>query len=298
MSESFMIIDEFQKGLLFMDLGKPTHISLSTYDIDMTLFMTEFYEPDIEYDIWYWLSNHTMKLPENVHLHQLNNNHCKFWYIQTPTTVRLIITSCNITYSMTHGCLQSYYSLTCPRSLETLSGSNCTSFNDSTMYKSRETTAKSIGKDYTGSWHRDNRIPKSCKSFFQIFDVTLDANVLKTLQSRVLYNIPNKYNGIENWYMQQSELIIDANNLNLAYLDNIKRTLFIRTELPPSVNTIICYFRTDYTSPRLTVQKEPYKAVYHYKLYMSGNTLLLSSNNFSFHHKQNYELGVLLPINH
>lgn len=304
MNENFMIIDEFQKGLLFIGLDKPEHITLSTYDIDMTLFISEFYEPDIEYDIWYWLSTHQMNLPSNVHLHQLNNNHCKFWYIQTSTTVRLVITSCNITYSMVHGCLQSYYSLTCKRS--SLSSSSTMSpitnaITTPTVRDPSKCTFRSFGKGYDPSrdqYHDQSRdqLPKSCKPFFEIFNLTLDPNILKILNSRILYNIPNKCNAIENWYLKQTNLIIDANNINMSYLDTIQRTIIIKTELPPSVGTIVCYYRTDFSSPRLNVQKEQYKSVYHYKLYANDDTLLLSSNNFSFHHKLNYELGVLIPL--
>ena len=92
------ITSEFQLGLILMELDKPVHITFSTYDLDVTLFVMEFYDPLIEYDIWYWTLTRPMnEIPFNVHLHQLNNNHCKFWYIETKKSVRLIITSCNLT---------------------------------------------------------------------------------------------------------------------------------------------------------------------------------------------------------
>ena len=55
MDETFVLIDEFTLGLVLADLEKPVHITLTTYDLDMTLFMSEFYDPDVTYDIWYWL---------------------------------------------------------------------------------------------------------------------------------------------------------------------------------------------------------------------------------------------------
>lgn len=256
MDEIVMITEEFQKGLLLADLGTPLHITLSTYDIDLTLFMAEFYEPDTVYDIWYWLSTRPLQLPHNVHLHQLNNNHCKFWYIETRDSIRLVITSCNITYSMVHGCFQSYYSLTC-----------------------KNTHNKAIGK---------------CSRFFQIFGLVLDNELITHIDGRLVYNIPNSYNGIELWYRKQNHLVIDANNANLAYLDDLERTVCVRTDIPPSANTIVCYYRSDHISKNLTLVKSPFTALFHYKLYRSKSQLLVSSNNFSFHHKANYELGIII----
>lgn len=254
MDETFMLIDEFTLGLTLADLEKPTHITLTTYDLDMTLFMAEFYDPDIEYDVWYWLATRQRRIPDNVHLHQLNNLHCKFWYIKTPRQARLIITSTNITYQMVHGCLQSYYACTAP-----------------------------LSKSHTTN-----------HPFFAIFNVDLEEPLLSRVGARLVYNIPNKCNAIEKWYLAQKSLTVDANNINLAYLDGIKRKVLIRSELPPAVSTIVCYYRLDHTSPNLTILSQPYATLYHYKLYASDTALLVTSNNFSYHHKLNYELGIIL----
>ena len=261
-----MLIDEFTLGLVLADLENPVHITLTTYDLDMTLFMSEFYDPDVTYDIWYWLVTKQRVLPDNVHIHQLNNLHCKFWHIQTPRQARLIITSTNITYQMVHGCLQSYYSCTVPLS------------------KSHNTASHHPGEYHPGEYH----------PFFSIFNVDLEEPLLSSIGSRLLYNIPNKCNAIEKWYMAQKSLTIDANNINLTYLDPLKRTIYIRSQLPPAVSTIICYYRLDHTSPNLVLNSQPYSALYHYKLYASDTTLLITSNNFSYHHKLNYELGILI----
>ncbi len=272
MDETFMLIDEFTLGLTLADLEKPTHITLTTYDLDMTLFMAEFYDPDIEYDVWYWLATRQRTLPENVHLHQLNNLHCKFWYIKTPGQARLIITSTNITYQMVHGCLQSYYACTAPLSKS-------------------HTTNHHSGNHPTGN-HPTGNHPSH--PFFAIFNVDLEEPLLSRVGARLVYNIPNKCNAIEKWYLAQKSLTVDANNINLAYLDGIKRKVLIRSELPPAVSTIVCYYRLDHTSPNLTILSQPYAALYHYKLYAADNTLLVTSNNFSYHHKLNYELGIIL----
>ena len=132
------ITSEFQFGLLLINLDKPTKITISTYDIDLTLFILEFYDPEIEYHIYYWLKFRDIDLPSNVHLHQLNNNHCKFWYIQTNSLNRLIITSCNLTNMMIHDCYQSFFSITCPK---------CDKFN--------------VNKNYISTY----------KQFFDIFNI-------------------------------------------------------------------------------------------------------------------------------
>ena len=162
---------------------------------------------------------------------------------------------------MVHGCLQSYYSCTVPLS------------------KSHNTVGH-----HPGEYH----------PFFSIFNVDLEEPLLSFIGSRLLYNIPNKCNAIEKWYMAQNSLTIDANNINLTYLDPLKRTIYIRSQLPPAVSTIICYYRLDHTSPNLILNSQPYSELYHYKLYASDNTLLITSNNFSYHHKSNYELGILI----
>ena len=166
------IISEFQYGLLIMNLDKPKRITISTYDLDLTLFILEFYDPDIEYNIYYWLKIKDLNLPPNVHLHQLNNNHCKFWYIETNLYTRLIITSCNLTNCMIHDCLQSFCSITSLKS---------------------------------NNLNNDSNYINTLKQFFDIFNINLDYNLFKKLENKIIFNIPNKINGIEKWLKSQNE---------------------------------------------------------------------------------------------
>ena len=299
MDETFMLVDEFQAGLLLADMDKPTRITISTYDIDMTLFMTEFYEPTITYDIWYWLSTRPCEVPRNVRLHQLNNNHCKFWYIESARYVRLVITSCNLTYQMVHGCQQSYYAITVARRLPI--GEDAHSVHKARI-SAQDRAAHTTAQDTAHRAYnmRAERRPSAstvqCAQFFAIFAVDLEESLLAALCDRLVYNIPNRCNGIERWFMRQTALVVDANNVNMAYLDNIPRTIYIRTEVPPSVSTVVCYYRLDHSSRTLTVRKSEYSCFFHYKLYFSNSQLLVTSNNFSYHHKLNYELGIIIQL--
>lgn len=253
------ITPEFQIGLILMELDEPIHITFSTYDLDMTLFVMEFYSPDIEYDIWYWILIKPMnEIPFNVHLHQLNNNHCKFWYIETKRYTRLVITSCNLTNQMIHECFQSYCSITRERSEK---------------YK--------LGRE-------------PVNKFFSIFGVELDYNIFQAVKDKIVFNIPNEFNGIELWYKKQHDIIIDCNNLNLNYLKEIKKTFIIRQPIPPTVSNIVCYYSMNYKSDKVTTVELPFIKLFHYKLYYTDKCVLLSSNNFSFNHKNNFELGILI----
>jgi len=253
------ITSEFQLGLLLIELDKPVHITFSTYDLDVTLFVMEFYDPLIEYDVWYWTLTRPMnEIPFNVRLHQLNNNHCKFWYIETKKSVRLVVTSCNLTNQMIHDCFQSYCSITCDRS-----GSVKT---------------------------EENGVIR----FFNIFNVKLDENMFKLIKDRIVFNIPNEINGIEMWYKRQRELFIDCNNVNLNYLKDIKKTFLIRKPVPPSVSNIVCYYSLNYKSDKVTTVERPFIKLFHYKLYYTDKCVLISSNNFSFNHKNNIELGIIV----
>jgi len=254
------ITPEFNLSMILMDLDKPIKITFSTYDLDMTLFFYEFYDPNIQYDIWYWFSIRNMSLPNNVHLHQLNNNHCKFWYIETKSFIRFILTSTNITYQMVHDCLQSICSFTCKKS------SSCKSIEYNNYFK----------------------------QFFDIFGIEMDLNMFNLLKDKLLFNIPNKLNGIERWLSTRNSLIIDSNNVNLTYLPNINKKILIRTEIPPNFSSIVCYYRLDYKSIKNLLIKIKYSKLFHYKLYYSNDSILISSNNFSFNHKMNYELGIII----
>ena len=255
------ITQEFQIGLLMINLEKPKRITISTYDIDLTLFILEFYDPDVEYEIYYWLKTRDLNLPDNVHLHQLNNNHCKFWYIETTSFVRLIITSCNITNSMIHDCFQSFCSFT---------------------------TIKS------DKINNDQNYIKTLKQFFDIFNISLDYNMFRKVENRIIFNIPNKINGIEKWYMCQKHLTIDTNNINFNYLPNISKDIIVRTEVPPSYSNIICYYSMEKNSSMNKIINQKFYKLFHYKLYYTDKCVLLSSNNFSYNHKNNYELGIIL----
>lgn len=255
------ITSEFQFGLLMINLDKPKRITISTYDIDLTLFILEFYDPDIEYHIYYWLKIKDLVLPKNVHLHQLNNNHCKFWYIETNSFNRLIITSCNLTHSMVHDCYQSFCSFTCP------------------VY---------------GRINNDHVYQKTYKQFFDIFNINLDYNLFKQLENKLVFNIPNRVNGIERWFMSQKSIIIDSNNVSFNYLPKLEKTIVVRDEVPPSYSSIICYYSLEKNSNLNKIFHCKFEKLFHYKLYYTDKYVLLSSNNFSFNHKNNYELGIVL----
>ena len=255
------ITSEFQKGLLFINFEKPDKIILSTYDIDLTLFILEFYEPDISYDIYYWIkTNEPSFLPSNINLHQLNNNHCKFWYIENKKQIRFIITSANITNIMIHNCLQSFCSITCNKSKE---------FNNNLNYIT------------------------TFKQFFDIFNITLDYNLFQLLEKKLLFNIPNKINCIEKWFLSQKNLLIDCNNINFSYLPQLSKTFIVRDEIPPNYSSIISYFYKNHNEKNKIV-KINFNKLFHYKLYYSDRCVLLSSNNFSYNYKNNFELGILL----
>lgn len=256
------IISEFQIGLILNNLDKPNKIIISTYDIDLTLFILEFYDPNIDYYIYYWIKINDLNLPKNIHLIQLNNNHCKFWYIETKKFIRFIITSSNLTNLMVHNCLQSYYSITVKNSNK----------------------LANLDKNYNQSF----------KQFFDIYNLILDYNLYKELENKLLFNIPNKINLIEKWYKLQKNLIIDCNNINLNYLPNINKKIIIRTEIPPNLSNIICYYSFDKISNKNQIINIKFNKLFHYKLYYTDKCVLLSSNNFSYNHKKNLELGIII----
>lgn len=257
------IISEFQIGMIMIGLNKPKKIIISTYDLDLTLFLLEFYDPDIEYDIWYCLIiNKINNIPFNIHLHNLNNNHCKFWYIESNNKIRMIITSTNLTNLMVHNCLQSFCSITVNNS-----NKKALEIND---YKN------------------------NLKQFFDIFNIELELNIFKELNNKIIFNIPNKCNGIEKWFKLQKEIIIDVNNINGNYLKEIKKKLIIRNNLPKN-NYLICYYNIENNKNINTeIINIPFNKNFHYKLYYSNKYVLLSSNNFSYNHKKNFELGILI----
>ena len=48
------LVRDIQIGMLLIDLERPLSIVISTFDLDIDLFLTEFYDARIEYTIWYW----------------------------------------------------------------------------------------------------------------------------------------------------------------------------------------------------------------------------------------------------
>ena len=264
------IIDDFQIGMCLINMEKPNKIIISTFDLDLSLFLIEFYNPDIEYEIFYWyiLNDKDITIPSNLNLHQKERNHCKFWYIINDKQVRFILTSCNLTYGMLHNCLQSFVSFTVDKSDKW----NETEFaNDLIYYK------------------------KTLFPFFNLFNINLDYNLFKLLKNKLIYNIPGYYNGIEKWYLNQKHLFIDCNNITGNYLNDRNKTLIIRQAIPPNFSKIICYYSLDKINIKNTnLNSIPFNYVFHYKLYYSNDSILISSNNFSFNYKMNYELGIII----
>ena len=259
------IVRDIQIGLFLIDLEKPKSITISTFDFDLTLFMTELYNADIDYDIWYWYMNDfngqkidlcSFTIPNNVKLHQLERNHAKFWYITTRNQVRFILTSANVTYGMMHNCLQSIVSVT--------------------------TDLSKVGKD------------PNLDRFFSIYNINLDCNIIKLLKNRLIYNIPFEWNGIERWLSCQSDLLVDCNNATISYLPMVNKKILIRSQIPTSASKIVTYYNLDKIIPSTSIISSDYKEMFHYKLYYTPMCVLVSSSNFSYNHKMNLELGILI----
>ena len=274
MDASF-IVSDIQIGLIMIGLERPVHVTMSTFDLDLTLFATEYYDPVNTYDLWYWYLEgdyNTSNIPPNVHLHQLEKNHAKFWYIENETHSRLIVTSANMTRYMMHGCLQSYASVTCKKG----------SIGKTDMLR--------LSKDYM-----------KVDPFFRIYNVTLSLDLYSLVAEKILYNIPSKINALERWFMLQEHIVVDSNNINVSYLPKVKKDIIIRTSVPTS-NKIIAYYNTDKYTDRKTdcvnactnIVNVPYTKDFHYKLYYTHKCILISSNNFSYNYKNNYELGILV----
>ena len=258
------IVSEITEGLFMIGMERPCHVTISTFDIDMRLFMTDFYDPQNTYDIWYWYidGSYTISnLPTNVRLHQLEKNHAKFWYIESDRQIRFVVTSANMTPQMTHNCMQSFVSITAQRSQ----------------------VSEEIVRDYNVKLDK----------FFSVYGMRLDMGLYKMVIDKLIYNLPNRVNGIERWFMKQDDLLVDSNNITLSYLPMVKKTAVFRTSVPTS-NKVIAYYSQDKVSEKTTVIKIPYSYDFHYKLYYTHKCLLVSSNNFSYNHKNNYELGILL----
>lgn len=259
------LVDDISIGMITAEMERPCHITLSTFDIDLRLFMTEFYDAENTYDIWYWYLDQSYtqaNLPNNVVLHQLEKNHAKFWYIKDSSRAKLVVTSANLTYPMVHGCLQSYVSV---------------------MADKKEHVSEELARDYAAKLDK----------FFGIYKTRLDIALYSHIVDRLLYNIPGRVNGIERWLAQQTDLVVDTNNATLSYLPTVSKTVVVRTSVPAS-NKVIAYYGQDKASARTSVVSVPYSCSFHYKLYYTRKCALVSSNNFSYNHKNNYELGIIL----
>lgn len=269
------LVNDIQLGMITLGLKGPLDIVMSTFDLNLNLFISEFYDPENSYDIWYWYIERNFNLdnlPRNIRLHQLERNHAKFWYLKGKDQVRLVITSANMTTQMIHGCLQSFVSVTC-----SLSKGLKQSLDYSTLEREYNT---------------------ELNDFFSVYGFRMDLALYNMIKGRLLYNIPNRRHAIENWYLSQNELVVDSNNVNLNYLPTVKRTFYLRNTIPPSANKIICYYNENINDGNikrtLTTIYTPYTTVFHYKIYYTDTCLLISSNNFSLNHRMNYELGMLI----
>lgn len=261
------IVSDIQVGMFMIGMERPCKVTISTFDFDTRLFMTDFYDPQNTYDIWYWYldSNFAVNnLPTNVTLHQLEKNHAKFWYIEDSRQCRLVVTSANMTMQMTHNCMQSFFSITVTKS------------------KLSQSVLEGLSTGYY----------KKVNPFFSVYGIKLNMCLYSKLVDRIVYNIPNKFNGIERWLMAQEYLFVDSNNVTLSYLPMVKKTVVVRVCVPAS-NRIVAYYGQDKVPDNTDVANVPYAGEFHYKLYYTHKCLLISSNNFSYNHKNNYELGIL-----
>lgn len=262
------IVNDVQVGLFTIGMERPCKVTISTFDFDTRLFMTDFYDPQNTYDIWYWYLDSSFaasNLPTNVTLHQLEKNHAKFWYIEDSKRCRLVVTSANMTVQMTRNCMQSFVSVTADKA---------------PLSKSRldELTAS-----YT----------KKADPFFRLYGVKMDMCLYSKLVDKLVYNIPNRCHGIEHWLMTQDWLLVDTNNATLSYLPMVAKTVIVRVCVPSS-NKVIAYYSQDKVSEKTAVEHVKYSGEFHYKLYYTRKCTLVSSNNFSYNHKNNYELGILI----
>ena len=264
--EFHAIVHDISYGLLVCGLERPLSVTISTFDIDVLYFLETLYDPAVQYDIWYWYATESIggsmdlsriSLPSNVRLHHLDHNHAKFWYIETETTARLVVTSANLTYGMMHNCLQALAIVTAPRS------------------RRGSTTGKMA-------------------PFFGIYGITLDTAIAGLLENRLVFNIPGHYNGIEKWLAAQKSLVIDSNNVTFTYLPSVPKKIIARTDIPQSATRIVAYYSTERRPPSTVVEHVQYAGMFHHKLYYTDKSLLLSSSNFSYSHKSNYELGILI----
>ena len=130
--------------------------------------------------------------------------------------------------------------------------------------------------------------------FFSYYNIILDANLFKLIKNKLIYNIPGRWNGIERWLSCQSDLIVDTNNATISYLPNVKKKIIIRNYIPPTASKIVTYYNIDKSSSQTEIITVDYKSIFHYKLYYTPMCLLVSSNNFSYNHKTNFELGILI----
>ena len=263
------LVRDIQIGMLLIDLERPLSIVISTFDLDIDLFLTEFYDARIEYTIWYWYINDSngqktdlnkYTIPPNLKLRQLERNHAKFWYITTPHQVRFVLTSANLTYGMVHNCIQSVVMLTVKKSLPASS------------------------TDYSNTLN----------PFFSYYDLILDANLFQSVKDKLIYNIPGKWHGIERWLSMQSDLVIDTNNATGSYLQGRRKKIVVRNYIPPSASKVVTYYNMDRLPENTALIRVDYTSFFHYKLYYTPKCLLVSSNNFSYNHKTNFELGILV----
>lgn len=264
------ILKDIQVGLFTVGLEGPLDITISTFDLDLTMFITEFYDPNNTYDIWYWYIDYNYNkdnVPSNIHLHQLEKNHAKFWYLQGKHQSRFVITSANMTRVMVHGWLQSFISITCEHDSVTLTPQQ----------------EDDLIQDYN----------RNMDKFFGTYNTKIDIQLYSMLKDRLIYNIPQRVNGIERWLKMQDYILVDSNNINMAYLPTVKKAVVIRKSVP-AANKIISYYNTDTVNSSTEVVSIPYTQDFHYKIYYTSKCTLISSNNFSYNHKNNYELGILI----
>ena len=168
---------------------------------------------------------------------------------------------------MITNCIQSVVKITCKNSYE-----------------------KSNGKE-TLILANDSNYNNTFKPFFQLYNITFPLPLYKVLKNKLIYNIPNKCNGIERWLSLQQDLVIDCNNINCNYLNHCNHKLLIRLPIPPTDSKIVSYYSLNESN---RIINKNYIGLYHYKLYYTKTCTLVTSNNYSYSHKKNYELGILI----
>ena len=71
------LVKDIQIGMFLVDLEQPVSITISTFDLDINLFMTELYDPRNPFyhlDSIYYLVSISYHIFHNIYLISLNNN--------------------------------------------------------------------------------------------------------------------------------------------------------------------------------------------------------------------------------